>query len=68
MHRGGTQGGNKTGGVVTMAHKITTTDHKKMTMNKTTRIVVMVLNTTTMTMSKTKGAIVMALKTTTTKE
>jgi hypothetical protein len=37
-------------------------------MNKTTRIVVMVLNTTTMTMNKTKGAIVMALKTTTTKE
>jgi hypothetical protein len=37
-------------------------------MNKTAKVVVMLLNTTTMTMSKTKGAIVMALKTTTTKE
>jgi hypothetical protein len=37
-------------------------------MNKTTRVAVMVLNTTIMTMSKRKRAIVMALKTTTTKE
>jgi hypothetical protein len=37
-------------------------------MNKTTRVVVMVLNTTIMTMSKRKRTIVMALKTTTTKE
>lgn len=70
MHIGGTQGGSKTIRVVTTTHNEhkTTMNCKKKTMNKTTRVVVMVLNTTTMTMSKTKGAIIMALKTTTTKK